>query len=214
MRNLEGTIRGAIQRVNAEVREHPLAFLTESDLQCQLYAGLLPAYGRLEPVSNTFIWGTAQPRTPKPLQSMRLHSELLLPEGRIDLAILDLRATRFAFSSKGHFGYAQLQPGSHAFIEIKVSRTHRSSIGKARWLRLLRADLDKLRRYPWLSFLLAYDFDFQLPPAEIRALSRMAGPRTRFLYLKDVFGCCYLEEEPPNNRMQWPSARNGPLALR
>jgi hypothetical protein len=126
---------------------------------------------------------------------MRLHSEFLLPEGRIDLAVLDLRSTRFAFNSRGRFGHAQLECGRHAFIEIKLSRTHRSGISaKQRWLRILREDLDKLRRYQWLSFLLAYDFDFQLSREEIRALSRFAGPRTRVLYIKDVFVSRYLEE--------------------
>lgn len=203
MRSLESTIRGAIQQVNANVRKHPLAFLTESDIQCQLYAALLPAYGGLKPISNSFVWGTAQPRALKPVHSMRLHSELLLPEGRIDLAVLDFSATRFAFNSKGRFGHAQLESGSHAFIEIKVSRTHRSGVStRARWLQLLGADLEKLRRYTWLSFLLAYDFDFQLPQEKISDLSKLAGPHTRFLYLKDVFGCCYLEEVPPNKMLQ------------
>jgi len=206
MRNLERTIRGAIQRVNANVREHPLAFLTESDIQCQLNASLLPTYGSLQAISNTSVWGTAQPRAPKLLNSMRLHSELLLPEGRIDLAVLDLRATRFAFNSNGRFGFAQLESGSHAFIEIKVSRTHRSGIStRGRWLQFLRADIDKLRRYPWLSFLLAYDFDFRLPQKEISVLSRLAGPRTRVVYLKDVFECCYLEETSRNKLLQQKS---------
>jgi len=203
MRRLESAIRHAIQRVNAEVREHPLAFLTESDLQCRLYAALLPTYGPLQPVTNTFVWGTEQPRPPKRVLSTRLHSEFLLPEGRIDLAVLDLRATRFAFNSKGRFGHAQLKTGDHAFVEIKVSRTHRSGIStKARWLKLLRADLKKLSRYSWLSFLLAYDFDFSLPESEIRALRRLAGPHTRLIYVRDAFGSQYLEEVLPNNRMQ------------
>jgi hypothetical protein len=195
MRSLERTIRAAIQRVNADVCKNPLAFLTESDIQCRLYAALLPTYGTLEPISNTFVWGTDQPRAPRPMNSMRLHSELLLPEGRIDLAILDLRNTRFAFNSNGRFGYAALESGRHAFIEIKVSRTHRSGIStRARWLRLLSADIRKLRRYPWLSFMLAYDFDFLLPQKEIRALSKLAGPNTRVIYLKDAFQCSYLED--------------------
>lgn len=195
MQALESTIRDAIQGVNANIRKHPLAFLTESDIQCQLYTTLLPAYGCLNPISNTSVWGTTQPRTLKPIQSMRLHSELLLPEGRIDLAILDLSATRFAFNSKGRFGHAQLEPGDHAFIEIKVSRTHRSGIStRARWMQLIHADLVKLRRYPWLSFLLAYDFDFLLPQEKINAFSKLAGPQTHIIYLKDDFECCYFEK--------------------
>jgi hypothetical protein len=208
VQNLESVIRNSIERVNADIRKHPLAFLTESDIQCRLYAALLSAYGSIEPVSNMYVWGTTRPRPLQPIQSMRLHSELLLSEGRIDLAVLDLCATRYAFNSKGRFGHVQLESGSHAFIEIKVSRTHRSGVStRARWLHLLRADLEKLSRYSWLSFLLAYDFDFQLPQDEISALSKLAGPHTCLLYLKDDFECCYFEKMLPNKALN-PDAPN------
>jgi hypothetical protein len=208
MQDQERTIRGAIERVNVDVRNHPLAFLTESDIQCQLYAALLPSYGDIEPISNTYVWGATQPRALQCIRSMRLHSELLLPEGRIDLAVLDLRATRYAFNSKGRFGHVQLETGSHAFIEIKVSRTHRSAVStRARWLQLLRADLEKLRRYSWLSFLLAYDFDFQLQQEEISALSKLAGPHTYLFYLKDDFECCYFAKDTAQQGAQTGRAK-------
>jgi hypothetical protein len=193
--NKENVIRGAITRVNEEIRKHPLVFLTESDIQCRLYAALLRTYGRIEPIVNTYVWGTTKPRTLQSVKSARLHSELLLPEGRIDLAILDLDASRYAFNSKGRFGYVHLETGDHTFIEIKVSRTHRSGVSsRGRWLQLLRADLEKLSRYPWLSFLLAYDFDFQLPQDDIIALSKLACPHTRLIYVKDDFKCCYFKK--------------------
>jgi hypothetical protein len=65
--------------------------------------------------TNTSIWGTDSPNTLKLINSTRLHSELLLPKGRIDLAIVDLKATRFAFNSKGRFGHVQLEAGNHVF---------------------------------------------------------------------------------------------------
>jgi hypothetical protein len=37
-----------------------------------------------------FVWGTAKPCTTLPFPTRNLHCELLLPEGRIDLAVLDL----------------------------------------------------------------------------------------------------------------------------
>jgi len=195
MQKQEDIIRKAIKQVNSVVQKNPLAFLTESDIQCQLYTALLPLFGDIEPVSNTSIWGTAKPRTLKSISSKRLHSELLLPEGRIDLAILDLSATRFAFNSKGRFGHTQLESGNHVFIEIKVSRTHRSRIAtQSRWLQLLHSDIQKLRAYPWLSFLLAYDFDFQLSQEHINEISRQAGSHTRFLYLKDDYMSNYFEQ--------------------
>jgi len=195
MQDLENTIKNAIRQVNERIQKHPLAFLTESDIQCHIYSELLPVYGGFEPISNTSVWGADCSKPLKPMQTSRLHSELLLSEGRIDLAVLDLCATRFAFNSKGRFGHVQLDHGEHAFIEIKVSRTHRSNISsKARWLKLLRADIEKLRRYSWLSFLLAYDFDLQLAQNEIDALSEFAGPFTRVLYFKNQLGVSYLQK--------------------
>ncbi len=194
MQDQENTIRCVIKEVNDRVRKHPLAFLTESDIQCQIYAALLPIYGGFESIPNVSVWGTDCPHPMNSMHTSRLHSELLLPEGRIDLAVLDISATRFAFNSNGRFGHAQLETGAHAFIEIKVSRTHRSNISsKARWLKYLRADIEKLRCYPWLSFMLAYDFDLRLSQGEIDTLSELAGPLTRVLYVKDIFGGRYTQ---------------------
>jgi hypothetical protein len=182
---VETEIRRAIAEINSRARKHPLAFLTESDVQAQLYAALLPVCGDVARVVQAAAWGAGETHKLKPVFSSPLHSELLLPEGRIDLAILDLSATRFTFSPKGHFSHAQLDDaGAHIFIEIKVSRTHRSSLGgRSRWLNLLRADLAKLSRYSWRTFLLAYDFDIGLSKSEVVDLRAYCGPSTRLVYL-------------------------------
>jgi hypothetical protein len=114
------------------------------------------------------------------------------------LAILDLRATCFRFSAKGKFSHAQLETsGNHAFLEIKVSRTHRSSLGgKSRWLYLLQADLNKLTRYPWLSFLLAYNFDIDgVSAADIAELRKATGPNTRLIYTTAKLPSIFLDAE-------------------
>ena len=110
MEQQEKNVRKAINQVNSIIQKNPLAFLTESDIQCKLYSVLLPFFGDLESVTNTPVWLTNSPNKLKPINSTRLHSELLLPEGRIDLAIIDLKAARFAFNSKGRFGHVQLMP--------------------------------------------------------------------------------------------------------
>jgi hypothetical protein len=185
MTKFERAIRHAIATVNSEILANPLVFLTESDIQSRLYAELLPSFGGVVEAPNTSCWGLEKARKLRPAYSSRVHSELLLPEGRIDLAILDLQATFFRFNSRGKFGHAQLGPtGNHAFLEIKVSRTHRSSLGgKSRWLYLLQTDLNKLARYPWLSFLLAYNFDINgVTATEIAGLRKSVGPNTRLIY--------------------------------
>ena len=53
-----------------------------------------------------------------------------------------------------------------------------------------------------MAVVLAGVRDFQLSQQGIRDLAKQAGLRTRFIYLKDVFGGCYLEGVPPSNRMQ------------
>jgi hypothetical protein len=185
MTKFERAIRQAIATVNSEVKANPLVFLTESDIQSRLYAELFSSFGSVVEAKNASCWGLEKARTLMSTYSSRLHSELLLPEGRIDLAILDLRETLFRFSPKGNFSYVQLgTSGDHAFLEIKVSRTHRSSLsGKSRWLYLLQADLTKLKRYPWLSFMLAYDFDIDgVSATDIAGLRKSTGPNTRLLY--------------------------------
>jgi hypothetical protein len=202
MTKFERAIRHAIATVNSEVLANPLAFLTESDIQSRLYAELLPSFGGVVEATNASCWGLEKPKKLRPAYSSRLHSELLLPEGRIDLAILDLRATWFRFSPKGKFSHVQLgASGDHAFLEIKVSRTHRSSLGgKSRWLYLLQADLNKLSRYPWLSFLLAYNFDIAgLSTTDIAGLRKSTGPNTRLIYTTAKLPVIFLdaELEPP-----------------
>ncbi len=187
-------VRRAVSQVNATILVHPLSVLTEADIQARLYAALVPHFGGLQRVSNTFVWGTPRPRPLMSLMSVRLHSELRLLRGSVDLAILDLSATRFAFNSKGRFGHAQLQPGDHIFIELKATRTHRSQVStRARWKDLIHADLEKLSQYAWPSLMLCYDFDFHLVGPEVADLKRRAGPRTQFLYFKDTHASCYFE---------------------
>jgi hypothetical protein len=184
MTSLEKNIKRAVAAMNSKVTMHPLVFLTESDLQSALYSELLPSYGSLVPATRTRAWGRGEGRPLRAFLSSRLHTEFLLPEGRIDLAILDLSATWFTFGPGGSLGHVQLEPGAHAFIELKATRTHRSSVTcRSVWLKKLRSDLEKLSQYPWLSYVLAYDFDMLLAPKQILSLRRFAAPQTRLVYL-------------------------------
>jgi len=194
-RPLKRIVRTAIVEVNNKIRRDPLVALTESDIQCLLYASLLPHCGKLAPVTNVSMWGTQSRKRLKPLRSTLLHSELLLPDGRIDLAIIDLAAARFAFNSRGRFGYMQLEEGNHIFIEIKASRTHRSCVtSKHRWKHLLQSDIKKLKRYhPYACFLACYDFNNLLDAASIDELADLARPNVEFTYCKDVYSDSYLQ---------------------
>lgn len=113
----------------------------------------------------------------------------------------------FNLGPNGRFFFAELEEDkttrNQAFLEIKVSRTNRSSVGgKSRWLRLLRADLRKLSRYPCLSFLLAYDFDINgIGADELAALRQSAGPNTKLIYTTAKLPEVFLNAKPgPVNR--------------
>ena len=193
-RALKRIVRTTIVEVNRKIRRDPLIALTESDIQCLLFASLFSYFGKKEPITNVFVWGTNIPKRLKPLWSTMLHSELLLPEGRIDLAILYLAAARFAFNSRGRFGGVQLEEGNHAFIEIKASRTHRSQVtSKHRCKQLLQSDINKLKRYPHLCFLVCYDFNDLLDTSSIHELADLAQPKVVFTYFKDVYSDSYLQ---------------------
>src|SRR2546426_4159869 len=46
-----------------------LIALTESDIQCLLFASLFSYFGRKEPITNVSVWGTNIPKRLKPLWS-------------------------------------------------------------------------------------------------------------------------------------------------
>ena len=192
---LKGATLECITILNNKLKQNPLIAFNESDIKCYLYSLLLKKFGKLEQASNIRIWGTEKSLQIKPIISTILHSELLLPEGRIDLAIINLSNTRFAFNSKGRFGHVQFDDGNHVFIEIKATRTNRSAItSKHRWKKLIRADIEKLQKYKSnICFLLCYDFNDLLDDGSIETLAKPVGEDIEFIYIKDHFRDRYIK---------------------
>ena len=78
----------------------------------------------------------------------------------VAISILDPNAVFLGINSKGRFGYIQLSDGQHIFIEIKASRTNRSSVtSRNKWSELIYKDLEKLSKHGNNSFMLCFDFD-------------------------------------------------------
>lgn len=146
-------------------------------------------------MKNIFVWGTQKQLHTKPLISYRVHSELLLERDRIDLAVLDLPNARFAFNSRGRFGYVQLEDGNHVLISMKTTRTNRSNISsKNRWKTLISDDIKKLQQYKsYICFLLCYDFNDLLDNSCINLLAEQASEDIEFVYIKDNFQNRYLK---------------------
>ena len=121
-------VRQRIERLKKNVAAHPFCYLNESDLQAELFALLLPKFSTPCLMTKTFVWGTDSPKPLRDLCSRRLHSELLMAGRRIDLAILDTNKIKISVNSRGRFGHIQFEEGNHIFIELKATRTNRSSV--------------------------------------------------------------------------------------
>lgn len=179
-------IRECISEIQEKFSLYPVLYFNESDLQCELFGLLLDRLGDNCKITNIFIWGTDEIKRTRQCISRRVHSELLLPEGRIDLAVLDLEHVRFAINSRGNFGYVQLEQGDHIFIEIKASRTNRSTItSKTSWMNLILLDIEKLNSYPYRCFMLCFDFAGILDDSTVASLMSRTKQNVEFLYFKN-----------------------------
>lgn len=179
------SIRECIARLRESFASRPAMYFNESDLQSELFALLLDRFGDASSIANVFVWGTSAPKRTRQCISRRLHSELLLPEGRIDLALLDMAHVRLALNSRGRFGHIQLEKGNHVFIEIKASRTNRSRIRSRRaWKNLILSDIKKLNNYTHTCFLLCFDFNSLLTVPSVACLKRRANPNVELLYFE------------------------------
>ncbi len=179
--------RTCVRECTSEIQEkfnlYPALYFNESDLQCELFALLLDRLGDNCEINNVFVWGTDKIKQTRQCISRRVHSELLLPGGRIDLAVLDLAHVRFAMNSRGRFGHIQLERGDQVFIEIKASRTNRSSItSRNSWIRSIERDIDNLNDHRYRSFMLCFDFSGVLDDPTVARLKRRAKKNIEFLY--------------------------------
>lgn len=186
-------IRKCIAEINNRFCQYPSLFFNESDIQSELFALLLKKFGNKTEIKNTSVWGTNKIKKTKKCFTKKLHSELLLPNGRIDIVILDLDSIRFAMNSQGNFGYIQLEDGNHIFIEIKASRTNRSNISsKKKWYDLIASDIKKLNQYTHPCFILCFDFKNILDKTMINSLEKITKKNVELVYLKNKVRDNYL----------------------
>jgi len=190
-------IRECISKVQEKFQKYPTLYLNESDIQSDLFSMLSIKLGEPIRINKIFMWGTSEKKPNKPIFSMRIHSELLLPEGRIDLAILDLKNTKSAMNSRGRYGYISIEQGNHIFIEIKSSRTNRSKItSRNKWKELILKDIDKLNKYSYPCFLLCFDFRDLLKSDDILFLNKKAKENVELVYCVSAIKEQYLLYNP------------------
>ncbi len=183
-------VRESIHKLGDKYRANPTSFFNESDLQSELFQLLLKRYDKEEEIENIFVWGTRRSRTTRKVFSRRLHSELLLPEGRIDLSVLDLKNVRFAVNSKGRYGHIQLQKGNHIFIEIKASRTNRSYISsKNKWFEAILSDIKKsnyhAKRHAHHCFVVCFDFNNLMDDTLVSSLRKQTTRNVELFYFSN-----------------------------
>ncbi len=179
-------IRKCIENLYRNFYENAEIYFCESDLQSELFALLLKYFGDEEEISNVFNWGPSKNKPIRNVNTRRLHSELLLPEGRIDLAVLDLKKIFFAINSKGRNPGFRIEEGNHIFVEIKASRTNRSAVtSKNTWYKLILSDIEKLNRYSHKCFLLCFDFNTLLDKGRISSLHEKVKRNTELLYFQN-----------------------------
>jgi hypothetical protein len=120
---------------------------------------------------------------------------LLLPEGRIDLAIIDVENTVFAVNSKGKNPGFRVQEGNHIFIELKSSRTSRSSItSKNEWKKLILSDIEKLNKYSNSCHMLCFDYSHILNDEEVSFIHNQTNKNVELHYIKRIGSMSYIDE--------------------
>lgn len=184
--------RECIKKVSDNFYRNADIYFSEADLQADLFGLLLEKFDMENELNRTFVWGTDNPRKVRKVITRRIHSELLLPEGRIDLAILDLEKIVFAVNSKGRNPGIRVEEGKHIFIEIKASRTSRSSItSKNKWYKLILTDIEKLNRYTNQCIMLCFDYGHLLGETEISSIRNKANKNIELYYVKSCHGSNY-----------------------
>jgi len=179
-------VKECIDKISVNFRKNADIYFNESDLQNSLFVLLLEKFNTEVDLKNISVWGTDKPMSVRKVTTRRLHSELLLPEGRIDLAILDVGNTFLAVNSKGHNPGFRIEKGNHIFIEIKASRTSRSSItSRKKWRHLILSDVTKLKRYENPCFLLCFDFNQLLNSREVASIQKKAKKNIKVIYVQN-----------------------------
>lgn len=180
-------VRDCIEIISRNFYENSNMYFCESDLQSHLFTLLLEKFDE-EYELGIYVWGTDKPKKVKNIITRKLHSELLLPEGRIDLAILDLDKVNFAVNSKGRNPGIRVSEGNHIFIEIKASRTSRSSItSKHRWENLILSDVKKLNKYKNKCFMLCFDFENLLDENDTASIREKANKNIDLYHIKSCY---------------------------
>jgi len=187
-------VKECIKKISSTFIKNSDIYFCESDLQSELFALLLKKFNKETELRNTHMWGTDRPKKLKKVSTRRLHSELLLPEGRIDLAIIDIENTVFAVNSKGQNPGFRIQEGNHIFIEIKSSRTSRSSISsKSEWNKLILSDIEKLNKYSNPCHMLCFDYSQILDDEEVSSIRNQTNKNVELHYIKKIGSNSYIE---------------------
>ena len=100
----------------------------------------------------------------------------------------------FAVNSKGRNPGIRINNGNHIFIEIKASRTSRSSItSKSKWNKLILSDIEKLNKYKNPCFMICFEYEHILDENEIASIQEKANSNIEFHYIKSCYENNYFD---------------------
>lgn len=186
MNNDLDIVQNEIKLLGEHFSKYPFKYFNESDIQSDLYSRLLVKFGEPVNITDRRVWSVGKQPLTRDCITRRLHSELLIPGGRIDIVILDPNAVSLSINSKGRFGHIQLSDGKHIFIEIKASRTNRSSTNsRNKWSELIYKDLEKLSKHGNYSFMLCFDFDNLMDKESVEKLRNYSSKISVMYFISD-----------------------------
>jgi hypothetical protein len=161
-----------------EFSKNPYRFLSESDIRSRVYELLNrhKAFSETRTIKSDSCWAPTKILRFKPVKTSRLHSEFLTPGERFDLVILEPDDMTVRRNSKGRIGYITIKESRkfQALIEVKSSRTNRSTRSKSNFTKEIKKDLSKIKRYgPKLAYMLIFDFNNYLTERDLNNLRKI-----------------------------------------
>jgi len=171
-------IKKAIEELDNSFSITPYEFFSESDVQAKLFKILSKnkLLSKSEKVTNDSCWGTYKKLTFKNLKTTRLHTEYLTPVEKFDLVIIEPSDLMVRRNSKGKIGFIRLRDGKYfqRIIEIKISRTNRSTRSKSNFTSEILKDIRKISKFKFKqAYCLLFDFNNYLSKKDISQFKRI-----------------------------------------
>lgn len=180
-------IKKVIEKLHRSFSTTPYEFLSESDIQSKLFRILSKnkILSKSERIITDSCWGTNKKLKFKNLKTTRLHTEFLTIREKFDLVIIEPSDLEVRRNSKGKIGFIRLKDNKsfQAIIEIKTSRTNRSTRSKSNFKSEILKDLKKIKNFKFkIAYCLIFDFNNYLSKEDIVGFKEMNNKVKVFIF--------------------------------